>query len=219
MAISDELERLLTRLGDEPEERLRAIAALREELEEAEGAAVRRALDDGASWSRIAAPLGITRQAAQKRHRGVADQNGSDRRVIVTPEARAVSERAREEALALGHDEVRVAHMLIGIALGSDPCAELLRKAGADADRLRSVLSRFSLPYQQPAERLPLSDGASDALADALREAVRRGESELRPGHLLWALLKPGGGGGAVLARVGVSVESVRAEVRQGAQV
>jgi hypothetical protein len=55
---------------DGPEDALRAIAALREELERLEEHQVERAIARGSSWARIGAALGITKQAAHKRHRG-----------------------------------------------------------------------------------------------------------------------------------------------------
>ena len=55
---------------EDPDDALRAITLLRGELDRLERDAVACARVAGASWSTIADALGITRQAAQKRHRG-----------------------------------------------------------------------------------------------------------------------------------------------------
>lgn len=47
---------------------LRAVAALRRLLETLELRQVQRALAQGASWSDIAADLGVTRQAVHRKH-------------------------------------------------------------------------------------------------------------------------------------------------------
>ena len=49
-------------------EGLRAVAALRRLLETLELLQVKRALADGASWSDIAADLGVTRQAVHRKY-------------------------------------------------------------------------------------------------------------------------------------------------------
>jgi DNA invertase Pin-like site-specific DNA recombinase len=57
--------------GDrDPRTGLRAVAALRRLLEQLERAQVRNARAAGWSWSEIAIELGVTRQAAHKKHAG-----------------------------------------------------------------------------------------------------------------------------------------------------
>lgn len=53
--------------ADDPLDALRALAALRSELEREEAAAVRRARNSGASWQLIALCLGVTKQAVHRR--------------------------------------------------------------------------------------------------------------------------------------------------------
>jgi hypothetical protein len=219
MDVNDNLETLLSRFGDRPVQRLRAIAELREELLRAESQEVRRALADGASWTRVGETLGISRQAAHKRHHeavrngGAEGESGGEPRVAVAPEAREVGRRAREEARALGHTDVRTAHVLIGIALGSGPAAEALNRAGATPERLRSGLRGVKLvPFDRSsADQLPLSPQVNRALARALRLAVDRGARELRPEHLLIALLEqPDGIARALLERLSASPDHVQ---------
>lgn len=52
----------------DPAEGLRAVAALRELLESLESLQVQSARDRGWSWQQIADQLGVSRQAAHKKH-------------------------------------------------------------------------------------------------------------------------------------------------------
>jgi hypothetical protein len=54
--------------SDDPEEGLRAVAALRRLLEDLEVAHVEAARQQGRSWEAIARALGVTRQSAHKKH-------------------------------------------------------------------------------------------------------------------------------------------------------
>jgi DNA invertase Pin-like site-specific DNA recombinase len=57
--------------GDrDPRTGLRAVAALRKLLDQLERAQVRSARTQGWSWAEIASELGVTRQAAFKKHHG-----------------------------------------------------------------------------------------------------------------------------------------------------
>ncbi len=54
--------------GDDPEKGLRAVRALRELADRLETLQVRRARNLGWSWEQIATALGVSRQAAHKKH-------------------------------------------------------------------------------------------------------------------------------------------------------
>jgi len=57
--------------GDQdPRKGLRAVAALRKLVDQLERAQVRAARAQGWSWAEIAKELGVTRQAAFKKHQG-----------------------------------------------------------------------------------------------------------------------------------------------------
>lgn len=56
------------RIPDEPGDAMAAALALRELADQVERKAVRKALDDGWTWAQIAEALGVTRQAAHKKH-------------------------------------------------------------------------------------------------------------------------------------------------------
>lgn len=53
---------------ESPADGLAAAVALRRLADRLEAAEVRRALDDGWSWTQIAEALGVTRQAVHKKH-------------------------------------------------------------------------------------------------------------------------------------------------------
>jgi len=54
--------------ADDPEQALAAVVALRVMAERLERKAVRKAIEQGWSWSQVAEALGVTKQAAHKRH-------------------------------------------------------------------------------------------------------------------------------------------------------
>lgn len=53
---------------DDPEEALAAVVALRRLAEQLERSAVARAVEQGWTWAQIAEALGVSRQAAHKKH-------------------------------------------------------------------------------------------------------------------------------------------------------
>src|SRR3954468_4738915 len=90
-------------------ERLRAICALRDELEALEAEAVRGAINSGSSWSQVAEALGISKQSAHRRHakrldgprsmrRLEAPRSRERERIVVTAQARAAVGAARAAA-------------------------------------------------------------------------------------------------------------------------
>jgi DNA-directed RNA polymerase specialized sigma24 family protein len=54
--------------ADDPAEALAAVVSLRRLAEQLERAAVARAVEQGWTWAQVAEALGVTRQAAHKRH-------------------------------------------------------------------------------------------------------------------------------------------------------
>ena len=107
----------------DPEAGLRAVAELRGRLDALETSHVERALGGGCSWSRIGAALGVSRQAAHRKHAWragrpppAADATPAERqRLVVTGEARRTVHHAREEAAAMGSVVVRPEHLLLGL--------------------------------------------------------------------------------------------------------
>src|ERR1700760_4205050 len=106
------LERSLT--SRDPKAALRALTALRADLDLLERRQVARALESGDSFGAIAEAIGISRQAAHRRYRNVRDA----RKVVIVPEARAVLARARAEAGHLGSAAVTAEHLRAALVAG-----------------------------------------------------------------------------------------------------
>src|SRR5438874_7570885 len=114
----EQLARDTAQIAD-PETALRALTALRQELDQMEPELVRRALGAGSSWSQIALTLGVTKQAAHHKYRHLAESPGltpgGRAKILVTGEARKAIQFARQEAAALGQPAVCTEHILLGV--------------------------------------------------------------------------------------------------------
>lgn len=156
------LERALT--APEPTVALRALTALREELDALERQRVARALGEGKTYSAIARPLGISRQAAHRRYR---DLNGTR---TLSAEARAVLIRAREEAARHGSYCIDSRHLLLAVA-----------RSGAlklDVDGARRSFAPPAIAAQAP-----------KGLEPKLHARLARASGSLELKHLLHAAL------------------------------
>jgi ATP-dependent Clp protease ATP-binding subunit ClpA len=200
---------------------MRAIVALREELKGLEASHVATALADGRSWSQIAEALGVSKQAAHRRHAGRVREApppprpAPQRRLLVTGQARRVVDRARAEAETAGSEEVAPEHLLVGL-LGDDhgTAVRALQSAGLELDAARAALPRGA--GNRPLGRIPVSRTTRATLEDSLREAVRLGDSHLGVEHLLLALLRdPNGPASRLIARLGVEPEQVTRRVHE----
>jgi hypothetical protein len=204
---------------DDPDDALRAITVLRGELDRLERDAVTCARVAGSSWSSIADALSITRQAAQKRHRGAVPAANSApapmRTVLVTAPARQAVRLGRQEARAMGSDLVGSEHLLLGILRSGDQRAvKVLEQMGVTLDDARAAAQPTLVDGQAHAEP-PGKDGISSyarsVLEQSLREAVARGEGYIAVEHLLLALLREDVGGAArTLHELGVDADVVR---------
>ena len=156
-----------------------------------------------------------------------------------TKQARAVVERAVEEAGALGADRIAPEHLLLGIAathgsvlddlgLGYETLhAEVVQSGGAlDADALAAigidlgeVERRVEASFGRGAlrgrgGRVRFAPKVKKAMELALREAVALGDRRIGAEHLLLGVMRdPGERVRAVLARHDVAPEAVRAAV------
>jgi hypothetical protein len=221
-----------------PEKGLAAIRALRVELEALERHHVATAISEGWSWTRVAEALGVTKQAAHKKHarevRALTSTDPrqavpTDGRVVVTAEARNVVRFARDEARAQGMTSVGTEHLLLGILRTSpdDPAVLALTGCGVTLDGARSALSptlaqedhdvaRTSQPTAEAARASGVSALARLCLEDSLREAVKRAERHLGTEHLLLALLaREEGGATRTLEKLGVAPAGIRRRLLQ----
>ena len=207
---------------DDPDDALRAITTFRGELDRLERDAVACARVAGASWSAIADALNITRQAAQKRHRGTkqvapeaASASASVDTVLVTAPARMAVRMGRQEARAMGSDVVGSEHLLLGILrCGEQRAAKVLAEMGVAIEDARIAAQPTLIDGQghsEPAGKDGISAYARSVLEQSLREAIARGEGHIGVEHLLLALLREEVGGAArTLAELGVDPDVVR---------
>jgi ATP-dependent Clp protease ATP-binding subunit ClpA len=225
--------------GQDPGDGLRAVTTLRRELARLEADHVRAAVRAGWSWSEVGRELGITRQAAFKRHRRATAPPAAapDRKVVVTGEARQAVRLAREEASGLDEAAVGTEHLLLGVLrVGEGPAVDALRESGVSLASARQVVApTLEVPIHEaraaaergvvagPGPRSDPSGGegrddtpaisplARSVLEQSLEEALERHEGYLNVEHVLLALLRDETGGAArTLERLGVPVQAVR---------
>ena len=217
----------------DPVVRLAAITQLRRQLEAVETEAAADALRAGLSWREIGAALGISKQAAHRRHskdvgeldRAAATQE-ADNVAVVSSEVRQAVKVARREAGAGGAGSLGTAHLLLGLLqCGDAETATLLRRLGVTAAGARTAVeATIEIPLDvarraiaardgvtEPREPVVLSPLARSVVSHALRETVQRGSQSLEALDLLHAILQHDHGGAAqTLIALGVSPEEVR---------
>jgi Clp amino terminal domain, pathogenicity island component len=200
--------------ASEPDASLRALTALRSQLDAFERVQVWRALDAGHSYGEIARALGISRQAAHRRYRALAGATEPPGRVQVSPEARAAVQLAGEEAAALGAPQVGSEHLLLGILrVGDDRAAASLKAEGVSIAAARTS-AQTTVGETGRASGEAITAYAREVIGAALRHAAEDGGVIEVADLLLAALERPGGGACRTLEALGVSPEAVRARLR-----
>jgi hypothetical protein len=216
-----------------PDRGLKAVARLRQELDDLERHHVHSACSEGWTWSKISVALGVSKQAAHKKHaRAVralieaeeaAQAVPSDARVLVTAEARDAVRLARDEARVLGSGVVGTEHLLLGVLHAKkSPEVRMLEGAGVNLDHARACLQP-TMVEEENAIALTATDTAAAAAAtgvsplarecleQSLREAIRRGDTHLGVEHLVLALVgRTDGGAARTLEQCGTSAETIR---------
>ncbi len=123
---------------------------MRRELDAIESELAAEAIRAGMSWREIGAAIGVSKQAAHRRHRdSVARlvketepsvQNGTGGVNVSLPARRAVR-IARQEAASLGSNEVGTEHLLLGLLqCGDDQAVLLLRRMGVTLEAARDAV-------------------------------------------------------------------------------
>jgi hypothetical protein len=206
---------------DDPEAALAAVTALRGSLDELEAHHVSQAIDGGSSWKRIGALLGISKQAAHRRHaRRRRRRLTASRRhqLVVTGAAKQAVHLARLEASERGAERAGTEDLLLGvIRLGEGPTGATFDSLEITLSAARDQVAEF-FGYDAPEyldigwRRLPLSRRARDTLEQAMREVARRGDRRLDAEHVLLALIRDEQSGAVrTLAGLGTSQEAVQA--------
>jgi ATP-dependent Clp protease ATP-binding subunit ClpA len=242
MARSANVGSLLARIarrGRDPTERLRALTQLRRELDSLETELAADALRAGRTWREIGAALGVSKQAAHRRHSHdvaqldrAAETDHAGAHLIVSEEVRTAVRMARHEAASAGDQAFGTGHLLLGVLQCGDeaavavldnvgltlgaarqaihPTAELSRGAAAAANGNGHVNGDGPAAVASPRARR--------TLARALTESSRHSSDSLTAIDLLRALLRDESGGAAqTLDSLGIDPGHVRAEIERSA--
>ncbi|MFF3668995.1 Clp protease N-terminal domain-containing protein [Microtetraspora malaysiensis] len=181
---------------------------------------VDQARRSGASWTEIGRSMGVTKQAAQKRFVPKAsaepadlDPNQGFQRF--TPRARNVVVAAHNEAGAAGSEEVRPAHLALGLL--SEPealAAKAIVAQGVTLDAVRqAVTETLPPPAERAPEVIPYDAQARKALELTFREALLMGHNYIGTEHILLALLELEDGTGP-LSGLGLAKPAVEANIK-----
>ena len=239
MQRSSQVEALVVRVvsGSDPAGQLEALCELRRELDAIESELAADAIRSGMSWREIGAAIGVSKQAAHRRHRdsvtrlvkdtdATADSNGgSNGGVNVSVPARRAVRIARQEAASLGSDEVGTEHLLLGILqCGDDQAATMLRRLGVTLEATRDAVQPTTEMTLEAARRAYANSERAGAatlvspvarriLERALTHAAARDSSELTAVDLLRSLVMHDESGAArTLTRMGIDPGRLRTE-------
>ncbi|HEY3725821.1 MAG TPA: Clp protease N-terminal domain-containing protein [Solirubrobacteraceae bacterium] len=213
----------------EPLTALRALRALRQELDEIESELAGRALQASASWSQIAQALGVSKQAAHRKHRHLTEQAFSAAarglKMPVTREALRSIQQAREEAQSLGHHAIGTEHILLGILrCRQSHAARALNALGVTHQATKACVQPTmpGVPITGSATAAVPDDGngvsphAQRILEGSRREALKRNEYHITVEHLLFALLTDSrNGAGQTLEALKVTPSHIRGELER----
>ncbi|MGX2998762.1 Clp protease N-terminal domain-containing protein [Streptomyces sp. JNUCC 64] len=172
----------------------------------------------GASWTDIGKSMGVTRQAAQKRFvpkdPGEPALDPSQGFSRFTPLARKVVMAAHEGAKAARNDQVRPAHLVLGL-LAEPEClaVRVIEAQGVTSAELRDTATDALPPaVEEVPDLVPYDAGARKVLELTFREALRLGHNYVGTEHLLLALLEFENGEGA-LSAAGVAKDATESGV------
>ncbi len=172
----------------------------------------------GCSWAQIGGNLGVTKQAAQQRHRlgrlfGPRRGRGEARWFLrFTEEARQVVVAAQEEARSLKHNYLGTEHLLLALLRDRrGKAARILQHLGLSLQGTRREVKRIiGTGSEIPRGRIPFTPRAKKALDLSLRAASSTGDSHIGGYHLLLGLLEEREGVAAhILKDHGVTREKV----------
>jgi hypothetical protein len=179
---------------------------------------VDQARRSGASWTDIGRSMGVTRQAAQQRFvpKDPGDATTAAGSVFArfTTRARNVVVAATNEAHDAHDDEVRVAHLVLGLL--SEPEGLAAVAITGQGITLAQVRAAAVAALPEPADKvpalIPYAADARKALELTYREALRFGHNYIGTEHLLLALLDLDDGTG-ILGGLGLEKGRVASEL------
>jgi hypothetical protein len=210
-----------------PLARVAAAAALKDQIEalgdELLDHFVKDARAEGCSWTQIGDALGVTRQAAQRRHGGLLGRlvagltEGRFRRF--TPRARAAVIAAQTAARNRRHASIDTEHLLLGLfdsTARGNVALHVLARFDVDAAVVERLVDEHVPRGTDPVRgHIPFTARAKTVLELTLREALRLGHNYIGCEHLLLALRREDQGVAAkVLAELGVERGQLEAAIR-----
>jgi Clp amino terminal domain, pathogenicity island component len=187
----------------DPEAALDAVTALRASLDHLEAQHVCRAVKNGCPWRRVGKLLGISKQAAHRRHgRRVIDVEVARRpELVVSGRMKYAIHLGRLEARERGARLAGTEDLLLGEIRRGGPLAA----AGVESLGITLSTAREQVPQSLGAgadgaletdwRRVPLSDRAREAVEQSMRVAMSRGHRRLEAEHLMLALTRDGRAG------------------------
>jgi ATP-dependent Clp protease ATP-binding subunit ClpC len=135
-----------------------------------------------------------------------------------TDRARKVMQLANQEAQRFNHEYIRTEHVLLGlIQEGSGVAANVLKNLDVDLRKIRLEVERLvqSGPNMVTRGKLPQTPRAKKVIEFSMEEARNLNHNYVGTEHILLGLLREQEGVAAqVLTNMGLSVEAVRAEIR-----
>ena len=136
-----------------------------------------------------------------------------------TAQARQAVVLAQEEAVSLGHHYIGTEHLLLGIAAGAGPGADVLQALGITRDAARERVTQLTARGPgKPAGHIPFTPQAKAALEQSLREALSLGHEHIGTEHLLLGVIEdPDGLAVRMLGELGVTPAQIRRQVIQQA--
>ncbi|MEV3988000.1 Clp protease N-terminal domain-containing protein [Streptomyces sp. NPDC049837] len=183
---------------------------------------VDQARRSGASWTDIGKSMGVTRQAAQKRFVPKAgeasDLDPAQGFSRFTDRARNVVMASQNEAHAAENDEIRPAHLVLGLLHEPEGlAAKAIVAQGVLLDAVRQEAAAALPPKAESVPDLvPFDAGAKKVLELTFREALLLGHNYVGTEHILLALLEFEDGQG-ILTRLGVDKAAAAAHVTAAA--
>jgi hypothetical protein len=120
---------------------------------------------------------------------------------------------AQEECRLLGHGDIGADHLLVAVARADEAILALA------PERLRAVVVRLRGPREgrESPPELRFTAEAMAALQTARDHAATTGHTEIRPGHVLLALLAAGPTAARILGEVGIAVPAARSAAEHAA--
>jgi ATP-dependent Clp protease ATP-binding subunit ClpA len=176
---------------------------------------VDQARRSGASWTEIGRAMGVTKQAARKRFiaKDPGDASATDANdgfSRFTTRAKNVVMAAHNEAHQAGDNEIRLAHLVLGLLSEPDAlAAKAITSTGTTLESVReAALATLPPPAADAPNLVPYGPEARKTLEVTFREALRLGHNYIGTEHVLLALLETEGDDG-VLTTLGIDKATV----------